>query len=261
MRGPVELREWSFRLLRRAGLLSLLLLCVGEMALAQQPAPGSRRTNRRSGSIKQIKLPDPDIQGHVTFEEALALQQSVQLLAPTPLSQVDIGQLAWAGQGIIPGINPNPNQPNRPLSSDLLLLFVTDDGIYRYLPQGHLLEQQSAPDVRAGLANLALGQQALPTGCGIIIAQQRLRAGRSTTQDRRLLHLRVGQTTQIIQMQAAALGLASVVAGNIDLNLIRKLCSLDRAIEPLHVFFVGYRPGDTPADRIRQDQLRGSDQE
>lgn len=261
MRGPVELREWSFPLLRRAVLVSLLLLCVCEAALAQQPATGSRRPRRRADSIKQVKLPDPDLQGHVTFEEALALQQSVQLLAPTPLSLVDIGQLAWAGQGIIPGANPNPNQANRPLSSDLQLLFVTDDGIYRYMPQGHLLEQQSAPDVRAGLANLALGQQALPTGCGIIIARQTLRAGRSTTQDRRLLNLRVGQTTQIMQMQAAALGLASVVAGNLDLNLIRKICSLERSIEPLQVFFVGYRPGDTPADRISRTQNAASDQE
>jgi len=209
----------------------------------------------------------------VTFEEALALQQSVQILAPNPLSRVDIGQLAWAGQGIIPGVNSTPGQgiipggnstpgqANRPLSSDMQLLFVTDDGVYRYVPQGHLLEQQSALDVRAQLASMALGQQALPTGCGIVIARERLRAGRSTTRDRRLLNLRVGQTAQIIQMQAAALGLASLGAGNLDINLIRQLLSLERSIEPLHVFFVGYRLGQTPDDRARQEQIDAVNQQ
>ena len=254
MRGPVELREGVSRSLQWGILLSALLLFLCELGLAQQPATGGRRTSRR-GAIKQVKLPDPDMQGSVTFEEALTLQQSVQLLAPTPLSLVDIGQLAWAAQGVIPGINPNPAQANRPLSSDMQILFVTEDGIYRYVPQGHFLEQQSTPDVRAGLASMALGQQALPTGCGIIITRAKLRAGRSTAQDRRLLNLRVGQTTQIIQMQGAAMGLASLVAGNIDTNLIRKLCSLERSVEPLHVLFVGYRPGDTPTDRLRQEQI------
>ena len=65
------------------------------------------------------------------------------------------------------------------------------------MPQGHLLEQQSAPDVRAQLASMALGQQALPTGCGIVIAREKLHAARSTSQAKRLLNLRVGQTAQI----------------------------------------------------------------
>lgn len=259
MCGPVELCGGVSRFLHRAVLLSVVLMLVCEVGLAQQATPATRRARRRTGPIKQVQLPDPDLQGSVTFEAALALQQGIQLLAPRPLSLVDIGQLAWAGQGLIPGDTPNAAQPARPVSSDMQLLFVTDGGIYRYVPQGHLLEQLSVPDVRAELASVALGQQALPTGSGIIIAREKLVAKRNSSQDRRLLNLRVGQTAQILQMQAAALDLASLVAGNIDVNLIRKLCSLERSIEPLHVLFVGYRP-ETPADRANQGQSTDSNQ-
>jgi hypothetical protein len=261
MTGPVALRDGVSRLFHGGVVLSVVLLLACDVGLAQQTTTGTRRARRRSGPIKQVKLPDPDSRGSVTFEEALAQQQSVQVLAPNPLSLVDVGQLAWAGQGIIPGINSNPAQVNRPLSNDLQLFFVTHDGIYRYVPQGHLLEQQSTPDVRAQLASVALGQQALPTGCGIVIARERLRAGRSTSQDRRLLNLRVGQTAQIMQMQAGALGLASLAAGNMDINLVRKLLGSERNVEPLHVFFVGYRPGQTPEDRARYEHPTGSTQE
>ncbi len=260
MSGPVELRYGVSRLFRRGVLLMavLLLLCDGGSA---QQVTSTRRVRRKSGPIKQIQLPNPDARGTVTFEAALTLQQSVQILAPNPLSTLDVGQLAWAGQGIIPGANPNAGQANRPLSADMQLLFVTHDGIYRYAPQGHLLEQLSTPDVRAELASLALGQQAPATGCGIIIAREKLRAARTTSQARRLLNLRVGQTAQIMQMQAAALGLASLIAGDMDVNLVKKLCGLERNVEPLHVLFVGYRPGNTPEDQARNEHPSATTQE
>jgi len=242
-------------------LLSVLLLLACDVGLAQQTTTDTKRARRRSGPIKQVKLPEPDTLGSVAFEEALIMQQAVQVLAPNPLSMLDIGQLAWAGQGLMITTNANSGVlTERLVSSDMQLLFVTYDGIYRYVPLGHLLEQLSAPDVRAQLASVALGQQALPTGCGIVIARERLRAARTTSQAKRLLNLRVGQTAQIIQMQAAALGLASLVAGDLDVNLIRKLCGLERNVEPLHVLFVGYRPGQTPEDRARQEQAATANQ-
>jgi hypothetical protein len=256
MKALVELRHGVSRMFRRGVLLSVVLLLACDAGLAQQATTGTRRIRRRSGSIKQVKLPDPDTLGSVAFEEALVMQQAIQVLAPNPLSMLDIGQLAWAGQGLMKTVNANSViQTERPVSSDMQLLFVTYDGIYRYVPQGHLLEQLSAPDVRAQLASVALGQQALPTGCGVVIAREKLRASRSTSQARRLLNLRVGQIAQIMQMQAAALGLASLVGGDLDVNIIKKLCGLERNVEPLHVLFVGYRPGQTPEDRARQDQV------
>ena len=262
MKGLVEFRHGVCRLFRRGVLLSMILLLACDAGLAQQTTTGTRRVRRRSGPIKQVKLPDPDTQGGVAFEEALIMQQAIQVLAPNPLSMLDIGQLAWAGQGLMNTANSNSEGPTeRPVSSDMQLLFVTYDGIYRYVPQGHLLEQQSAPDVRAQLASMALGQQALPTGCGIVIAREKLRASRSTSQATRLLNLRVGQTAQIMQKQAAALGLASLVGGDLDVNLIKKLCGLERNVEPLHVLFVGYRPGQTPEDRARQEQAATSNQQ
>jgi hypothetical protein len=262
MKGLVELRHGVSRLFRRGVLLSVVLLLACDAGLAQQATTGTRRARRRSGPIKQVKLPDPDTLGSVAFEEALIMQQAIQVLAPNPLSMLDIGQLAWAGQGLMKTQNANSVvQTERPVSSDMQLLFVTYDGIYRYVPLGHLLEQMSAPDVRAQLASVALGQQALPTGCGIVIAREKLRASRSTSQARRLLNLRVGQTAQIIQMQAAALGLASLVGGDLDANLIKKLCGLERNVEPLHVLFVGYRPGQTPEDRARHEHPTGSTQQ
>ena len=57
------------------------------------------------------------------------------------------------------------------------------------------------------------------------------------------------------------LGLASLVAGDLDVNLVKKLCGLERNVEPLHVLFVGYRPGQTPEDRARQEQAATSNQQ
>jgi hypothetical protein len=64
-----------------------------------------------------------------------------------------------------------------------------------------------------------------------------------------------------MQMQAGALGLASLAAGNMDVNLVRKLLGLERNVEPLHVLFVGYRPGQTPEDRARYEHPIAPNQE
>ena len=50
--------------------------------------------------MEEITLPEPEITGEVPLEETLEQRRSVRDYTDTPVSLEEIGQLAWAAQGI-----------------------------------------------------------------------------------------------------------------------------------------------------------------
>ena len=78
--------------MKRLVILSIILtgfaaLCVGQ-------------TRSRVSPIKIIQLSEPSLKGTVSFEEALTKRRSVRQFTDQQLKPAQIGQLAWAGQGI-----------------------------------------------------------------------------------------------------------------------------------------------------------------
>ena len=58
------------------------------------------RPKHRVSSLKIVQLSEPKLTGLVSLEEALTKRRSVRRFTRQKLDFIQIGQLAWAGQGI-----------------------------------------------------------------------------------------------------------------------------------------------------------------
>jgi protease I len=213
--------------------------------------------------MRIIQLPTPESSGSMSFEQALVHMTTVQALGTESLPLPQIGQLAWAaldGQGTVMPLPVQVSGDQRNSASDdgdqpLMLMFVMHDGVYRYQPRGHLLEQVSSKDMRIPLAASVFGRVSAPIGgCGIVLAGSvQERSGRSKLSMRRQQYLMAGRIVQNIRLQAACYGLVTLTGEAFDTASIKKGCALSRNHDVLEVLFVG-RGTTGAAARPSEDQ-------
>ena len=211
---------------------------------------GQYRRQGRSGvsPLKIVQLAEPNLAGQVSLEQALAGRRSVRQFTGQPLDFGQIGQLAWAGQGITDRQNALRTAPSAGAIYPMKLYFATEKGLFVYNPDGHNLERTFDRDIRSRLAAAALDQEHVArAGCDIIVAGSvRKLAAKYRSKARRYILLEAGHIAQNIQLQAVCLKLGSVPVGAFDINQVRKLCRLPMGLEPLYIICVGY-PAEQPA--------------
>jgi protease I len=227
----------------------LVLLTVGAVCWGQQGQSAPQRRTPRAPRLRTIQLPQPVTNGNVSVEKALQDEQHTALPSDQRLQYPEIGQLAWAAQGVqfpqmaaVVGTRPPSGAPA------LQLYFVLPDGVYVYRPAGHFLEQITDSDERQTLAAAAPSRPgALIGGVQILVAgSQRDFALRYGVRARTSMLLAAGQAAQDIQLQAVSLGLAFVTTDDVNANIARRVARLTKGIEPLCVIFVGYPGGQMP---------------
>jgi protease I len=238
------------RLARRSQVLSLWVIVstLGAVSWGQQGQPFLQRRIPRAPREMLIQLPQPVTDGNVSLEKALREQQQAALPSDQRLSFAEIGQLAWAGQGVwVPQMATGAVMPRGPLG--LKMYFVLPDGVYQYNPVGHSLVQIADGDQRLTMAASAPNRPGAAVGGAQIVlaASQRDYAVQYGPRARTAMLLAAGQAAESLQLEASSLGLAFVSVDNINPNTARRVIRLSRVMEPLYTIFVGYPAGQTPA--------------
>ena len=189
--------------MKRLIILGVVLACFTALCL------GQRRSRRAQ---KVIQLTDPNLAGTVSFEQALAKRRSVRQFSNQPIKRTQIGQLAWAGQGITDSQSGLRTAPSAGKIYPIELLFATDEGLFAYQPAEHSMLQISDQDIRMPLAAAASMQESIATaGCDIIVAGSvRKLTPQFRNKARTYMLLEAGHIAQNIQLQAVCLGLGSV---------------------------------------------------
>jgi protease I len=192
--------------------------------------------------LKVIQLPEPNKSGAVSLETAINMRRSVQQFADAPLSFAQIGQLAWAGQGIT-----DKQQGLRavPSAGDLYpieLYLVTPEGVFVYNSEGHSLKQISSLDLRKQLSSAASGLGPVEdAACDIVIAGSvRKIAPKYGNKAQKFMLLEAGQVAGNIQLQAVSLGLASMPVSDFETRNVARVCELPAEFEPLLIVCVGH---------------------
>jgi len=223
----------------RSGLVGLgvaaLLLGAAGQRLATQTAPPPR-----------VALPAPRTEGEVSLEAAIQGRRSVREFAPTPLTRQEIGQLAWAAQGITDPAGRLRAAPSAGALYPLELYLATPDGLYHYLPEGHALEVLADRDLRPAFQTAAGGQGTITSAPLVVLiaAVYERTAARFGDQAERYVHLEAGHVAENLLLQAVALGLAGVPIGGLREAEASQALALPADHQPLYIVAIGHRAGE-----------------
>ena len=196
-----------------------------------------------------IPLPSPERTGTLTIERALDQRRSVRDYRRETLSLAQIGQLAWAAQGVSDpgGYRTAPSAgATYPLEVDLLIQGIDglDDGVYRYLPSEHALQLRFGGDHREALAQAALGQAWVRDAPVVMVLSAVLARTEARYGERaeRYVSMEAGHAAQNVYLQGVALEVGTVAVGAFDDDGVARVLELARGERPLYLLPLGQLP-------------------
>ena len=227
-----------------AGVGLATVLCAAPAGQAVDDPPPGIATGQTV-----IKLPAPVFTGTLTVDQALRKRRSVREVAPGALTIGAVSQLLWAGQGIT-GPHGERTAPSAGALYPLQLYVVVGEvgslgpGVYAYRPQEHALVRLAEADVRGELADAALGQSWVSGGAAVIViaAAYDGPTRQYGTRGTRYVHMEAGHAAQNVYLEAASLGLATVLVGAFDDERVAKILHLPSGERPLGIMPVGRSP-------------------
>jgi len=223
--------------MKRLAILTIILMCLAAVCPGQSKSEVMQR--------KIVQLSEPNLTGSISLEDALAKRRSVRQFTGQKLNFAQIGQLAWAGQGITEPTAGFRTAPSAGAIYPMSLYFATQDGLYIYHPDGHRLEEISAKDVRGKLRIAALDQEAVgQAACDIIIAGSvKKLAAKYGNNAKRFMLIEAGHIAQNIQLQTVSMELGCLPVGAFNISQVNKICNLPFELETVYIVCVGYPSG------------------
>ncbi len=205
------------------------------------PVPGAdTASGGKEGTPRLIQLPEPKRSGSVSLEEAMAKRASVRDFRRRALTREEISQLLWAAGGQTRSWGGR-TVPSAGALYPLEIDIVTPDGVFRYRPDRHRLEQRASGNVIAKLAAAAYGQNCVARAPSVVVLSavyERTR-GRYGNRAERYVHMEAGHAAQNIHLQAVALGLGSVAVGAFHDDGVHHALGLANNERPLYLIPVG----------------------
>jgi SagB-type dehydrogenase family enzyme len=177
----------------------------------------------------------------VSVEEAIATRRSRRSFGGRRLTWDQIGQLAWAAQGITGEDRRWRAAPSAGALHPLELYVLFSDSSYLYDPVNHSLRFHQTIDL-SEVAHAALKQQFIvQAACVFAFTGWITRAARVYRERaRQYVCIDLGHAAQNLLLQAAALGLAGTPVGAFDDAELRSALRLSKGDEPLYLVPVGY---------------------
>jgi SagB-type dehydrogenase family enzyme len=188
------------------------------------------------------------VEGPLSVEAALLARRSVRSFAPGALALEQVAQLLWSAQGVTAGLaGSRRTAPSAGALYPLEVALVAGEveglsaGVYRYLPEGHALRPVLNGDLRAALAEAALGQSWIAgAACGLVLAAVYRRTTRKYgARGRRYVHMEAGHAAQNVYLQARALGLGTTMVGAFQDEKVQRLLGFEADEAPLCILPVG----------------------
>jgi SagB-type dehydrogenase family enzyme len=201
------------------------------------------------GDMKEqefIRLPLPDTKGGMPLGAAISMRRSVRSYSDKPLSMEQISQLLWAAQGVTDAGAELRAAPSAGALYPMEVYIAKEDGLFRYITNGHKLIKISDKDPRPFLQSAALFQA--PVGKATVDIIICAVYGRVTSKygERgiRYVDIEAGHVAQNIHLQAVSLGLVSVPIGAFDDGAVRRVLKLPEEESPIYIIPVGYKKGE-----------------
>lgn len=222
---------------------------VAGAILSLFPADHSPGSSGSEGGPSVIRLPSFKTEGNVALERTLAQRRSVRNFCGDPVTLTELSQILWAAQGITDsrGFRTAPSAGALyPLEVFAVAGKVDGlvSGVYRYKPAGHELLRISEGDRRGDLASSALNQSCVKDApaCIVIGAVFERTTDKYRERGVRYVHMEAGHAGQNVCLQAAALGLGTVVVGAFQDRQVKQVLHMLDYEEPLTIIPLGRIP-------------------
>jgi SagB-type dehydrogenase family enzyme len=180
-----------------------------------------------------IRLPQPNLKGRISVEEAITRRRSIREFGPSPLTLGSLSQILWAAQGIT---DPNGVFRSAPSAGALypLELYVVarkggieglPEGVYHYLPSGHGLALVKDGDCSPALEAATWGQEIVKEAAASIVITGVVgrTAEKYGKRSARYVYQESGHVAQNVFLQAAALGIGTVAMGAFGEGAVRRV--------------------------------------
>lgn len=203
------------------------------------------------------QLPSPRFDSNVSIEQTLLMRRSRRYYRDQALTSKEISQILWAAYGISQprnepyfhstgGLKTAPSAGALyPLEIYLLSGKISDlpSGLYKYLPNGHLLKKVHNSDLRSGLAQAAFDQlmlQEAPVNLVYTAVFERNTKRYGQRGKNRYVPMDIGHSAENVYLQVEALGLGTCAIGAFDDDKVTQLLNLPPNEEPMYLMPVGY---------------------
>jgi SagB-type dehydrogenase family enzyme len=192
-------------------------------------------------SDRVIELPPPERTGGLSLAAAIERRRSTREFEERILTWNEIGQLAWAGQGLTHSAAGLRAAPSAGALYPIELDVITRIGVFRYQASAHTLLQRARGDVRAQLARAAYGQEWLAGApCVFCVATVTARTARKYgARAERYVQLEAGHVAQNLLLMAVSLGFAGTPVGAFDDSAVARTLGLGTGETPLYLVPVG----------------------
>lgn len=194
--------------------------------------------------LKEVRLPEPDKSRGTTVMQALSGRMSVRECSSEDLSLNDLSDVVWAANGINRPADGRRTAPSALNKQDIDIYVFTDEGVYLYEPESHVLRPVVEGDYRAVLAgppSPARTQDFVKDFPVILLYVSDLsRFGMEGERVRLMAAMDAGIVSQNVSLFCASAGLCTVPRASMDESAVRKLLKLAEYQIPLMNNPIGY---------------------
>lgn len=208
--------------------------------LAYQAAPLLRPPLATGETPAVITLPKPELHTGVPLMSALAQRASCRSFAPTALPPTVLGELLWAADGINRPATGGRTAPSPHAFNEIDIYAALQNGVYRYDAPNHQLVLKHAIDARGQTGYQDFVGEA-PLDLVYVVRTSRL-LDMPAQQRERFSAVTAGAIAQNVSLYCASAGLASVIRGWINAQLLANALSLNEDELPILAQTVGFSP-------------------
>ena len=204
------------------------------------------------GLATEITLPEPQVRGETSVEQAILERRSVRRFTSDELTLNQVSQILWAAGGVtVDGVTgPTRAYPSAggiyPLEIYLVAGAVKalEPGVYKYDWRKHSITLIKKGDVRAALSRASLGQRMIQEAPITIVVTafsgkvKRRYGERGVT---RYVSMDAGHLGQNVHLQAQSMGLGTVMVGAFTDDSVAEVLGV-KDDTPIYIMPVG-KPG------------------
>lgn len=172
-----------------------------------------------------MKLPQPQFDSGMPLMQALHARKSIREFSPQKLSTQVLSNLLWAAFGVNRSETAGRTAPSAHNWQDIDIYVATAEGLYLFDVKNQALERVQAKDIRA-----LTGTQdfVVDAPVNLIYVSDFTRMAADTSQEDRKITaaINTGFIGENVYLYCASAGLATVVRGSVDKEVLAKAMKL-----------------------------------